>query len=143
MLSNETTAILFALLSAFFAALTTIFAKIGVETINPNLATAIRTVVILVMVWGWVFAKGQLDTLLTITPKTLLFLVFSGLSTGLSWLFYFRALQIGKASLVAPLDKSSLLLVLVFSALFLKEQLTPQVILGTGLILAGTVVLIR
>ncbi|OCQ97193.1 hypothetical protein BCD64_16705 [Nostoc sp. MBR 210] len=143
MLSNETTAILFALLSAFFAALTTIFAKIGVETINPNLATAIRTVVILVMVWGWVFAKGQLDTLLTITPKTLLFLVFSGLSTGLSWLFYFRALQIGKASLVAPLDKSSLLLVLVFSALFLKEQLTPPVILGTGLILAGTLVLIR
>ncbi|HIK06857.1 MAG TPA: EamA family transporter [Trichormus sp. M33_DOE_039] len=143
MLLHETNAILFALLSAFFAALTTIFGKIGVEAINPNLATAIRTVVILVMVWGWVFTKGQLDTLLIISPKTLLFLVFSGLSTGLSWLFYFRALQIGKASLVAPLDKSSLLLVIIFSALFLKESLTPQIMIGTGLILAGTLVLIR
>jgi bacterial/archaeal transporter family protein len=95
------------------------------------------------MVWGWVFSKGQLDTLLTITPKTLLFLIFSGLSTGLSWLFYFHALQVGKASLVAPLDKLSLLLVLVFSVLFLKESLTLQVILGTILILAGTLVLIR
>ncbi|MBW4677170.1 MAG: EamA family transporter [Desmonostoc geniculatum HA4340-LM1] len=143
MSENETNAIFFALLSAFFAALTTIFAKIGVEAINSNLATAIRTVVILVMIWGWVFAKGQLDTLLTISPKTLLFLIFSGLSTGLSWLFYFRALQVGKASLVAPLDKSSLLLVLIFSLLFLKEPLTLQVILGTGLILTGTLVLIR
>ncbi|WP_414543441.1 EamA family transporter [Nostoc sp. CCY0012] len=143
MSDNEANSLFYALISAFFAALTTIFAKIGVEAINPNLATAIRTVVILVMVWGWVFAKGQLDTLLTINPKTMLFLIFSGLSTGLSWLFYFRALQIGKASLVAPLDKSSLLLVLIFSVLFLKEPLTLQVILGTGLILTGTLVLIR
>ncbi|BAZ11513.1 hypothetical protein NIES4071_33390 [Calothrix sp. NIES-4071] len=142
MLNNETNAIIFALLSAFFAALTTIFAKIGVEAINPNVATAVRTVVILVMVWGWVFAKGQLETLLTISLKTLLFLVLSGLSTGLSWLFYFRALQVGKASLVAPLDKSSLVLVLIFSAIFLKEQLTLQVILGTALIVVGTLVLI-
>lgn len=143
MLDNEVNSISYALLSAFFAALTTIFAKIGVETINPNLATAIRTVVILVMVWGWVVAKGQLNTLMTISPKTLLFLVFSGLSTGLSWLFYFRALQIGKASLVAPLDKSSLVLVLIFSVFFLKEPLTLQVVLGTGLIVTGTLVLIR
>lgn len=143
MFDNEANSIFYALLSAFFAAFTTIFAKIGVEAINPNLATAIRTVVILVMVWGWVVAKGQLDTILTINPKTSLFLVLSGLSTGLSWLFYFRALQLGKASLVAPLDKSSLMLVLIFSVLFLKEPLTPQVILGTGLILIGTLVLIR
>lgn len=143
MLDNEVNSIFYALLSAFFAALTTIFAKIGVELINPNLATAIRTVVILIMVWGWVLAKGQLNTLLTISPKTLLFLVFSGLSTGFSWLFYFRALQFGKASLVAPLDKLSLVLVLIFSVFFLKEQLTLQVILGTSLILTGTLILIR
>ncbi|AUT00124.1 hypothetical protein CLI64_06880 [Nostoc sp. CENA543] len=142
MINHEKEAIFFALLSALFAALTTIFGKIGVEAINPTLATAIRTVVILVMVWGWVFTKGQIDALLTISPKTLLFLILSGLSTGLSWLFYFRALQVGKASLVAPLDKSSLLLVLVFSVLFLQESLTLQVILGTVMILAGTLVLI-
>ncbi|GJD15173.1 hypothetical protein RIVM261_001290 [Rivularia sp. IAM M-261] len=143
MSNNETGAIVFALLSAFFAALTTIFGKIGVETINPNIATAIRTLVILIMIWGWVLVKGQLDTLMTVSPKTLLFLVLSGLSTGLSWLFYFRALQAGKASLVAPLDKSSLVLVIVFSAIFLKEQLTLQVILGTALIVVGTLVLIK
>ncbi|BDA71235.1 hypothetical protein CAL7716_054010 [Calothrix sp. PCC 7716] len=143
MSNNESGAIVFALLSAFFAALTTIFGKIGVETINPNIATAIRTLVILIMIWGWVLVKGQLDTLMTVSPKTLLFLVLSGLSTGLSWLFYFRALQAGKASLVAPLDKSSLVLVIVFSAIFLKEQLTLQVILGTALIVVGTLVLIK
>ncbi|MBU7586553.1 MAG: EamA family transporter [Nostoc sp. TH1S01] len=141
--NNEATSIFYALLSAFFAALTTIFAKIGVETINSNVATAIRTVVILIMVWGWVVAKGQLNTILTISSKTLLFLVLSGLSTGLSWLFYFRALQVGKASLVTPLDKSSLVLVLIFSVLFLQEPLTLPVILGTGLILIGTMILIR
>ena len=143
MLNDESNSIFYALLSAFFAALTTIFAKIGVEAINPNLATAIRTVVILVMVWSWVLVRGQFDTLLTITPKAMLFLVFSGLSTGLSWLFYFRALQVGKASLVAPLDKLSLVLVLIFSVLFLKEPLTLKVFLGTSLILIGTFVLIR
>ena len=143
MLNDESNSIFYALLSAFFAALTTIFAKIGVEAINPNLATAIRTVVILVMVWSWVLVRGQFDTLLTITPKAMLFLVFSGLSTGLSWLFYFRALQVGKASLVAPLDKLSLVLVLIFSVLFLKEPLTLKVFLGTSLILIGTLVLIR
>jgi bacterial/archaeal transporter family protein len=143
MLNHETSSILFALLSAFFAALTTIFGNIGVESINPNLATAIRTLVILIMIWGWVIFKGQLDSLLTTSPKTLIFLVLSGLSTGLSWLFYFRALQVGKASLVAPLDKLSLVLVLIFSVIFLKEQLTLQIVLGTGLIVVGTLVLIR
>jgi transporter family protein len=94
------------------------------------------------MVWSWVLVRGQFDTLLTITPKAMLFLVFSGLSMGLSWLFYFRV-QVGKASLVAPLDKLSLVLVLIFSVLFLKEPLTLKVFLGTSMILIGTLVLIR
>lgn len=133
---------IFALLSAFFAALTTIFAKIGVENVNSNLATAIRTVVILAIAWGIVWANGQLQGLFTISSKTLLFLVLSGVATGLSWLCYFRALQIGNASLVAPVDKSGLILVLVLSVLFLGEPLTLKVILGTVLVLAGTLVLV-
>lgn len=133
---------IFALLSAFFAALTTIFAKIGVENVNSNLATAIRTVVILAIAWGIVWANGQLQGLFIISSKTLLFLVLSGVATGLSWLCYFRALQIGNASLVAPVDKSGLILVLVLSVLFLGEPLTLKVILGTVLVLAGTLVLV-
>lgn len=133
---------IYALLSALFAALTTIFAKIGIEAINSNLATAIRTIIILLIAWGIVFAKGDVKGLTEIPSKTLLFLVLSGLATGLSWIFYFKALQIGKASLVAPIDKSSLVLVLLFSAVFLGESLTRQSILGTFLIVIGTLVLI-
>ena len=133
---------LYALLSALFAALTTIFAKIGIEAINSNLATAIRTIIILIVAWGTVLAKGDVKGLAEIPNKTLLFLVLSGLATGLSWIFYFKALQIGKASLVAPIDKSSLVLVLLFSAAFLGESLTRQSILGTFLIVIGTLVLI-
>ncbi|MGG6242421.1 EamA family transporter [Nodosilinea sp. AN01ver1] len=133
---------IFALLSAFFAALTTIFAKVGVENINSNLATAIRTVVILAIAWGIVWANGQAQELFTISPKTLLFLVLSGVATGLSWLCYFRALQLGHASLVAPVDKSGLILVLALSVLFLGEPLTLQVLVGTALVLAGTLVLV-
>ena len=133
---------IYALLSALFAALTTIFAKIGIEAINSNLATAIRTIIILLVAWGIVFAKGDVKGLAEIPNKTLLFLVLSGLATGLSWIFYFKALQIGKASLVAPIDKSSLVLVLLFSAAFLGESLTRQAILGTFLIVIGTLVLI-
>ena len=133
---------IFALLSAFFAALTTIFAKIGVENINSNLATAIRTVVILAIAWGIVWASGQFQAILTISPKTLFFLILSGVATGLSWLCYFRALQIGNASLVAPVDKSGLILVLLLSVLFLGEPLTLKVVAGTVLVLAGTLVLI-
>lgn len=133
---------IYALLSALFAALTTIFAKIGIEAINSNLATAIRTIIILLVAWGIVFAKGDVKGLTEIPNKTLLFLVLSGLATGLSWIFYFKALQIGKASLVAPIDKSSLVLVLLFSAVFLGESLTRQSILGTFLIVIGTLVLI-
>lgn len=133
---------IYALLSALFAALTTIFAKIGIEAINSNLATAIRTIIILLVAWGIVFAKGDVKGLTEIPNKTLLFLVLSGLATGLSWIFYFKALQIGKASLVAPIDKSSLVLVLLFSAVFLGESLTRQSILGTFLIVIGTLFLI-
>jgi bacterial/archaeal transporter family protein len=133
---------IYALLSALFAALTTIFAKIGVESVNSNLATAIRTIVILVVAWGIIFVKGDAKGLAEISAKTLLFLVLSGLATGLSWVFYFRALQLGKASLVAPIDKSSVVLVLLFSALFLGESLTRQSILGAILIATGTLVLI-
>ncbi len=133
---------IYALLSAFFAALTTIFAKVGVENVNSNLATAIRTVVILVVAWGIVFAEGNASKVLEISDLTLLFLLLSGVATGLSWIFYFRALQIGKASLVAPIDKSSLILVLLFSAAFLGEPLTLRSILGTCLIVSGTLVLI-
>jgi bacterial/archaeal transporter family protein len=133
---------IYALLSALFAALTTIFAKIGVESVNSNLATAIRTIIILFVAWGIVFVKGDAKGLAEISAKTLLFLVLSGLATGLSWIFYFRALQLGKASLVAPIDKSSVVLVLLFSAVFLGESLTRQSVIGAILIATGALVLI-
>ena len=133
---------IFAILSAFFAALTTIFAKIGVEGVNSNLATAIRTVVILVIAWGLVYAEGTFGGLFELNQKTLLFLVLSGMATGLSWLCYFRALQLGPASLVAPIDKSSLVLITLLLVLFLGEPLTVKMLVGTGLILIGTLVLI-
>lgn len=132
----------YALLSALFAALTTIFAKIGVKDVNSNLATAIRTVVILAIAWGIVFARGETAGIEMLSRRTLLFLVLSGAATGLSWLCYFRALQEGNASLVAPIDKSSLVMIIVLSALFLGEPLTWQAIVGGGLIVAGTIVLI-
>jgi bacterial/archaeal transporter family protein len=133
---------MYALLSAVFAALTTIFAKIGVESIDSNLATAIRTVFILLVAWGIVFAQGQLESLSNIPVKTLLFLGFSGIATGFSWIFYFKALQIGKASFVAPIDKSSLVLIVLFSAVFLNEPFTQRSLLGTLLITIGTLIFI-
>ncbi len=133
---------IYALLSAFFAALTTIFAKIGVQNIDANLATAVRTIVIVVIAWGLVFAEGNLSQLTTISGRTLAFLIISGVATGLSWLFYFKALQVGKAAQVAPIDKSSVVLVILFSAIFLHEPLTFKVILGGLLISIGTLVLV-
>ena len=132
----------FALLSAISAALTTIFAKIGVESVNSNLATAIRTVVILAVAWSFVWAEKQIYALFEISQKTLLFLILSGLTTGLSWLCYFKALQMAPASWVAPLDKASLIFVVIFAALFLHEPLTVKASLGTGLMTAGILVLI-
>lgn len=133
---------IFALLSAFFAALTTIFGKIGVKGINSDLATAIRTVVILVIAWGIVFATGAARGISSVGGRPLLFLILSGITTGLSWLCYFRALQDGAASMVAPIDKSSLAMTLILAAIFLGEPLTWKTIAGGALIIAGTFVLI-
>jgi len=133
---------IYALLSAFFAALTTIFAKIGVENIDANLATAVRTVVVVFIAWGIVLAQGNISQLTTVPSRTLIFLVISGVATGFSWLFYFKALQIGKAAQVAPIDKSSVVMVILFSAIFLHEPLTLKVIFGGLLIIIGTLVLV-
>jgi transporter family protein len=132
----------YALLSAFFAAVTAILAKVGVRDVNPNLATAIRTVVILLMAWGIVLARGEYSNPARLSRHTLVFLVLSGVATGLSWIFYFKALQVGKASLVAPVDKASLVMTIVLAAVFLQETLTWQVVLGASLITAGTLVIV-
>lgn len=115
--------------------------QIGVAGISSNLATAIRTVVILVLVWGIVLAKGEQRELGVVSKHSLFFLIISGIATGLSWLFYFKALQIGEVSKVAPVDKLSVALVIVLSALFLGEPMTTKTWLGAGLIVAGTLVL--
>ncbi len=132
----------YALLSAFFAALTAILAKVGIKGVDSNLATAVRTVVVLVLAWGIVFFRGGLTSLHTLTRTNLLFLGLSGLATGLSWIFYFRALQLGKVSQVAPVDKLSVALVLILSVVFLGEKLTWQAGAGAALIITGTLVLI-
>lgn len=129
-----------AALSAVFAALTTIFAKIGVAGVNSNLATAIRTVVIVLFAWGIVVGTGQAPGIRALGGKTWLFLLLSGLSTGASWLFYFRALQLGNTTLVATIDKSSLGLILVFGVLFLGEPLSLKSAAAVALVLAGTLV---
>lgn len=134
---------IYALGAAFFAALTVIFAKIGIQDIDSDLATAIRTVVIIIVAWGIVFWRGVGGGMTQLTPKTLTFLVLSGLATGLSWICYFRALQVGPPAQVAALDKASLVLVVLFSALFLSEPLTWRSVIGVALIVGGTVVLIR
>lgn len=130
-----------AILSAAFAGLTAVLAKVGVEDVNSNLATAIRTAVVLVVSWGIVWFTGEGRSLATLSRRTLLFLVLSGLATGLSWLCYFRALQLGEASQVAPIDKLSILFVLVLAALFLGEKLSWHQWLGGSLILCGAIIL--
>lgn len=132
----------YALLSAVFAALTTIFGKIGVSAISSNLATAIRTIVILALAWAIVFARSEHTQITAIPRQTLVFLVLSGLATGASWLCYFRALQLGRASWVAPLDKLSLVIILVLSVLFLGDPLTWKVVLGSILVVAGTLLFV-
>ena len=133
---------LYALLSAFFAALTVVLAKVGIGGVDSNLATAVRTAVVLVLAWGIVCFRGGLGRVQTLTRTNLLFLGLSGLATGLSWIFYFRALQLGKVSQVAPVNKLSVALAIVLSVLFLGEQLTWQTGLGAALIVAGTLALI-
>lgn len=132
---------IFALLSALFAAITAILAKIGVTNINSNLATAIRTIVITLFAWGIVFFQGTFRNLSTVSKHTLIFLILSGLTTGISWLFYFRALQLGSVSKVVPIDKLSLVLAVLFGALFLSEKITLYVVLGSVLMTAGAILI--
>ena len=131
-----------ALLSAAFAAATALLAKVGVAHVDSNLATAIRTTVVLIFAWGIALALGKNGELRALDRRTLLFLTLSGLATGLSWLCYFRALQLGPASRVAPLDKLSVPLVMLFAWLLLGEKLTPSVLVGGLLITAGAVVMV-
>lgn len=133
---------IYALFSALFASLTAIFAKIGVKDIDSDLATAIRTVIILMLVWSIVFFKGAASGIQYFTRQNWLFLILSACATGLSWLFYFKALQAGKVSQVAPLDKLSVALTIILSVIFLKESITLKDAIGALLIIAGTFVLI-
>lgn len=128
----------FALLSAIAAAATAILGKVGVKDVNSNLATAIRTVIILAFAWGIVFATGAQKGIPRLSAHSLTFLVLSAITTGLSWLFYFRALQLGRASQVAPVDKFSLVLTVLFAAMFLGESMNWVIASGVALIVAGT-----
>lgn len=132
----------YALLSALFAALTAIFAKIGVKDINSNLATAIRTAFILLLTWGIVFFSGKLSEIKEISRHTWCFLLLSGLSTGLSWLFYFKALQTGDVSRVAPIDKLSVVITILLAFFLLKEPVNTKVIIGALLITAGSIIML-
>ena len=129
----------YAVLSAFFAALTAILAKVGVKGISGNVATAIRTVVILILAWGIVFFSGQIKELKEISKVNLLFLILSGVATGLSWIFYFKALETGEVSRVAPIDKLSVVFVLILSFVFLHEPVNAKVLTGGILIFAGAI----
>ena len=131
-----------ALGSAVFAALTSILAKIGIEGVGSHLATAIRTMVVVVMAWGMVFLTHQQDGLSTISQKSWLFLILSGLATGASWLCYYKALQMGEASRVVPIDKLSVVITLVLAFVFLHEQFTTKSLIGCILIGAGTLLLV-
>ena len=133
---------IFALISAFFAALTSVFAKIGIEGVNSNLATAIRTFVVLLLAWGVVYVTGVSRQIPDITRKSWIFLILSGLTTGASWLFYYKALQAGEASKVVPVDKFSLVFTIVMAYFILGETLTLKVVLGAVLISVGTVLMV-
>lgn len=132
---------LFAILSAVFAALTSILAKIGIEDVNSNLATAIRTVVVVIMAWGMVFLTHAQSGLSQISRKSWIFLILSGLATGASWLCYYRAIQTGDVSKVVPIDKMSVIITIVLAFIFLHEQLTAKSLIGCALITAGTLIM--
>lgn len=132
----------FALGSAVFAALTAIFAKVGIEGVDSNLATAVRTLVVLVMAWAIVLVTGVQGGLASISVKSWVFLVLSGLATGASWLCYYRALQLGQASLVVPIDKLSLVITLVLAVVLLREQLMARGVVGAVLVTAGAIVMV-
>ncbi|MCY7361110.1 MAG: EamA family transporter [Ignavibacteria bacterium] len=134
--------ILYALLSAVFASLMAVFAKIGIKDVNSNLATAIRTIVVLILIWGIVFARGEQTGISLLTKKNILFLVISGIMTGLSWIFYFKALQEGPLSIIAPIDKLSVALTIIFAFVIFNEPVTLKGIIGALMIIGGIVVLI-
>ena len=131
-----------ALLSAVFAALTSILAKVGIEGVNSNLATAIRTMVVVIMAWGMVFLTNTQSGIMEISRKSWMFLILSGLATGASWLCYYKALQIGEASKVVPIDKLSVVITLVLAFIFLHEKFTPKSLIGCVLIGAGTLFMV-
>ena len=133
---------IFALLSAVFAALTSILAKVGIDGVNSNLATAIRTVVVVIMAWGMVFLTHAQSGISEISRKSWLFLILSGLATGASWLCYYRALQIGEASKVVPIDKLSVVITLVLAFVFFHEEFTVKSLIGCILIGIGTLVMV-
>lgn len=132
----------YAFLSALFAALTSVLAKVGVDGVNSNLATAIRTTVILVLAWGIVWMTGTNKQLALVSPKSWTFLILSGLTTGGSWLFFYKALQMGTVSRVVSVDKFSVVLAILLSVLFLHEVVSPKVWLGSGLITAGVLCMV-
>lgn len=132
----------FALLSAIFAALTSILAKVGIDGVNSNLATAIRTVIVVIMAWGMVFLTNTQSGILEISRKSWIFLILSGLATGASWLCYYRALQIGEVSKVVPIDKLSVVITLVLAFVFLHEEFTVKSLVGCILIGIGTLVMV-
>lgn len=133
--------LIFALLSAFFAAVTSILAKIGIEGVNSSLATAIRTIVVLIMSWGMVFLTNAQGGITEIGKRSWIFLILSGLATGISWLCYYKALQMGEASKVVPIDKLSVVITLVMAFVFLHEKFTPKSLIGCILIAVGTLIM--
>ena len=133
---------LYAILSALFAALTSIFAKVGLQDINSDLATAIRTTIILLLTWGIVLFGHKADGITNLTWQTWLFLILSGISTGLSWLFYFKALQTGDVSRVAPIDKLSIVITILLAFIFLHEKITLRVLIGSLLISGGVLLML-
>ena len=133
---------IFAILSAIFAALTSILAKIGIEGVNSNLATAVRTIVVVLMAWFMVFITGNQNGIVDINKKSWIFLILSGLATGASWLCYYKALQLGEASKVVPIDKLSIVITIVLAFIFLGEQITLKTLIGCCLIVTGTFVMI-
>ena len=133
---------IFAILSAIFAALTSILAKVGIEGVNSNLATAIRTIVVVLMAWFMVFITGNQNGIVDISKNSWIFLILSGLATGASWLCYYKALQLGEASKVVPIDKLSIVITIILAFIFLGEQITLKTLIGCCLIVAGTFVMI-
>ncbi|WP_338989943.1 EamA family transporter [Fusobacterium animalis] len=133
---------IFAVLSAIFAALTSILAKVGIEGVNSNLATAVRTIVVVLIAWFMVFVTGNQNGIVDISKKSWIFLILSGLATGASWLCYYKALQLGEVSKVVPIDKLSIVITIILAFIFLGEQITLKTLIGCCLIVAGTFVMI-